>query len=91
MLRELLTNAPESVAWPDDADGGGRHAWVRERGACRAGAGPREAASTPATCRSSAPRRASPDWVAAGLFMEQYLDILDSQSAIDYADLFARR
>src|SRR3954451_20248621 len=30
------------------------------------------------------------EYVAAGLFMQQYLDNLDNQSAIDYADLISR-
>ena len=31
-----------------------------------------------------------PEFVAAGLFLDQYLDVLDAQSAIDYADLIRR-
>ena len=31
-----------------------------------------------------------PEFVAAGLFLEQYLNVLDSQGATDYADLIRR-
>ena len=31
-----------------------------------------------------------PEWVAGGRFLEQYLDVLDSESALDYADLVFR-
>lgn len=31
-----------------------------------------------------------PEWQAAGRFLEQYLDVMDSESSLDYADLVAR-
>ena len=64
VLRELLTDAPESVRWPDTLRARARHPRLRPRGAGRAragageGAGRRGAAQLSArstTCRSTSP------------------------------------
>ena len=40
--------------------------------------------------RALGERHGLPEYVAAGLFLEQYLTVLDHQGAIDYADLIRR-
>jgi superfamily I DNA/RNA helicase/RecB family exonuclease len=89
VLQELLTDNPESVRWPD---------------ALRAAVGTRGFASEVHAVLSRARERGlDPDqlvalgrvegieeFVAAGLFLGQYLDVLGDQSAIDYPDLIAR-
>ena len=89
VLRELLVETPESVTWPDslrtalDTRGFARevHAVLgraREKGLDGE--------------QLSALGRANqvPAFVAAGLFLDQYLTILDDLGATDYADLIRR-
>ena len=52
--------------------------------------GPASAGSTPTTWSRSAATEGIPEFEAAGLFLEQYLDVLGAQAAIDYPDLIAR-
>ena len=47
-------------------------------------------ASVPTSCSGSGARRASRRTSRPGLFLGQYLDVLDSLSAIDYPDLIVR-
>ena len=90
MLRELLTDHPESVAWPDSLTARARHPRLRPRGARRAVPRPREGARRrrPARC-SARPRGCRSSW-PPGCSSTQYLDSLDNQGAIDYADLIRR-
>ena len=46
--------------------------------------------STPPACARSAIEHDLPELVAAGLFLEQYLTVLDNLGATDYADLIRR-
>ena len=88
VLQELLTDAPESVAWPESL----KHA-VGTRGFAREVldvlAGAREKGLDGADLRAPGEHE-RPEFFAAGLFLDQYLTVLDSQGAIDYADLLRR-
>ncbi|MCD6638291.1 MAG: ATP-dependent helicase [Nocardioides sp.] len=89
VLRELLADNPESVDWP----GGLRHAlrtrgFVREVQAVLSRA--REKGLDPGGLRDLGMAHGVEEFVAAGLFMEQYLTILDNLGATDYADLIRR-
>lgn len=89
VLSELLTTAPESVAWPD-----GLRAAVGTRGFAREVqdvlARARERGLDPEDLTELGRREGLPVLEAAGLFMEQFLDVMAAQSAIDYPDLIAR-
>ena len=89
VIRELLRPTPEAVPWPDHlaeavpTAGFARAVQellsrARERGVDGAGL----ARLGQDTGRA--------EWVAAGGFLEQYLDVLDAASALDYADLISR-
>lgn len=89
VLRELLTDNPESVRWPERL----RHAlgtrgFAREVHAVLARA--REKGLDGEELRRLGEQEGIEEYVAAGLFLEQYLDALDSQGATDYADLIRR-
>lgn len=89
VLRELLTEAPESVRWPDRL----RHAvgtrgFAREVHAVLGRA--REKGLESEQLRALGETEGIEEYVAAGLFLEQYLTSLDSLGAIDYADLIRR-
>lgn len=91
VLRELLTNPREGVAvrWPSRLE----HA-LRTRGFAgevravlsRA----RDLGLDPSDLYAAGRAAARPEWAAAAAFMEQYLDVLDSSSALDYAELVHR-
>jgi superfamily I DNA/RNA helicase/RecB family exonuclease len=86
VLRELLTNAPESVQWPDELRAAvGTRGFASEVHAVLARA--RERRIDAATLQRIGAQTGRLDWVAAGRFMEQYLTTLDYESAIDYANL----
>ncbi len=86
VLRELLTNAPESVTWPDELRAAvGTRGFASEVQAVLSRA--REKRLDAAALQKLGSEEGRLDWVAAGQFMEQYLTNLDSQSAIDYANL----
>ena len=92
MLQELLTDNPESVRWPDALRAGARHPRVRRARSTSVLSRAREKGLDPADLRRARARAERvPEFVAAGLFLQQYLDVLDDQSAIDYADLIAPR
>ncbi len=89
VIRELLRPSPESVRWPDHLAEAvptagfaravqGLLARARERGV--------DGEGLVRLGRDSGRE----EWVAAGHFMEQYLDVLDAESALDYADLISR-
>jgi len=89
VLQTLLRPSPEAVTWPH-----GLAEAVRTRGFSR------EVQTLLGRARErgvSASRLAElgvaagrPEWVAAGHFLEQYLDVLDAEAAVDYADLMVR-
>ena len=90
MLRELLNDAPESVALAGVAVAAplGTRGFAREVHAVLARA--REKGLDGAALRALGEAEDVPEFVAAGLFLDQYLTNLDSQGATDYADLIRR-
>ena len=89
VLRELLTDAPESVAWPESLRRAlGTHGFVREVQAVLSRA--REKQLDGAQLRALGEAHGLPEFVAAGLFLDQYLSVLDNLGATDYADLIRR-
>lgn len=89
VLQELLTDAPESVRWPDALrEAVGTRGFAREVHAVIGRA--RERGLDPDQLVDLGRREQVPELEAAGLFLQQYLDILGDQSAIDYPDLIAR-
>jgi superfamily I DNA/RNA helicase/RecB family exonuclease len=89
ILRELLRETPESVAWPASL----RHAlgtrgFAQEVHAVLGRA--REHGLEPEALRALGEEHGAPELVAAGLFLDQYLTNLDDQGATDYADLIRR-
>jgi superfamily I DNA/RNA helicase/RecB family exonuclease len=89
VLQELLTNAPESIRWPEPLRAAvGTRGFAREVQAVIARA--RERGLDPAQLVELGRGEGVLEFEAAGLFLEQYLDVLGDQSAIDYPDLIAR-
>ncbi|HET8960678.1 ATP-dependent DNA helicase [Nocardioides sp.] len=89
VLRELLSDHPESVTWPEALDRAvGTRGFAREVHAMLSRA--REKGLDGARLRELGEREGLPELVAAGLFLDQYLTNLDHQGAIDYADLIRR-
>jgi superfamily I DNA/RNA helicase/RecB family exonuclease len=89
VLRELLTDHPESVAWPESlARALGTRGFAREVHAVLSRA--REKGLDGEALRALGEAEDLPEFVAAGLFLDQYLTNLDSQGATDYADLIRR-
>ncbi|MBZ5740697.1 ATP-dependent helicase [Nocardioides mangrovi] len=89
VLQELLTDHPESVRWPDALRAAvGTRGFAREVHAVLSRA--RERGLDPDDLVALGRAEHVPELVAAGLFLDQYLDVLGSQAAIDYPDLIAR-
>ncbi|MCW2797324.1 ATP-dependent DNA helicase [Nocardioides sp.] len=89
VLQELLSDNPESVTWPDALRAAvGTRGFAREVHAVLARA--RERGLDPADLVALGRSEGLPEFEAAGLFLEQYLNVLGDQSAIDYPDLIAR-
>jgi superfamily I DNA/RNA helicase/RecB family exonuclease len=89
VLQRLLTHEAESVRWPASLDRAvGTRGFAREVQAVLARA--REKGLEPVDLVELGQAEDQPAWVAAGLFMEQYLTILDSESAVDYPELVHR-
>lgn len=89
VLRELLTDHPESVTWPEGLHRAlGTRGFAREVNAVLSRA--REKGLDGHELRALGAEHELPELVAAGLFLEQYLDNLDSVGATDYADLIRR-
>jgi len=89
VLRELLTDRPESVRWPDGLRRAlGTRGFAREVNAVLARA--REKGLEPDELVAMGRGYGLPELEAAGLFLDQYLDTLDSLGATDYADLIRR-
>src|SRR3954471_14709034 len=89
VLQELLTPSPEAVPWPESLA-----AAVRTRGFAREVQGlldrAREHGLSGAELTRLGEEHHHAEWEAAGRFLEDYLTILDHQSAVDYADLVVR-
>ncbi len=89
VLRELLADHPESVRWPDRFRSAlGTRGFAREVHAVLGRA--REKGLDGEELRALGESEGIEEFVAAGLFLSQYLDSLDSQGATDYADLIRR-
>jgi superfamily I DNA/RNA helicase/RecB family exonuclease len=89
VLQELLTDAPESVRWPDALRAAvGTRGFAREVQAVIARA--RERGLDPDQLVELGRREGVLELEAAGHFLGQYLDVLGDQAAIDYPDLIAR-
>ncbi|GAA1972875.1 ATP-dependent DNA helicase [Nocardioides panacihumi] len=89
VLRELLSDHPESVHWPDGLRGAlGTRGFAREVQAVLSRA--REKGLEGEDLQALGEREQIPEFVAAGLFLDSYLTNLDSQGATDYADLIRR-
>ncbi|MEW2394732.1 UvrD-helicase domain-containing protein [Streptomyces sp. NPDC046862] len=95
-VRELLSGQPDlerlglaHVRWPDEL-----RACLTTRGFAdevRAVlARSRELGLGPADLRHFAARTGRPDWLAASAFLAEYLDVLDLQGVLDYAELVHR-
>jgi superfamily I DNA/RNA helicase/RecB family exonuclease len=89
VLRELLTDHPESVTWPDSLGTALRtRGFAREVHAVLSRA--REKGLDGPALAALGRAEGLPELVAAGLFLDQYLTNLDNQGATDYADLIRR-
>ncbi|HEY0951534.1 ATP-dependent DNA helicase [Nocardioides sp.] len=89
VLRELLTDHPESVVWPESmARALGTRGFAREVHAVLSRA--REKGLDGRALQRLGEVEGLPEYVAAGRFLDQYLTNLDSQGATDYADLIRR-
>ncbi|WP_364513699.1 ATP-dependent helicase [Nocardioides sp. LML1-1-1.1] len=89
VLRELLADHPESVTWPDRfRQATATRGFAREVHAVLGRA--REKGLDGEELRRLGEAEGIEEYVAAGLFLEQYLDSLDSLGATDYADLIRR-
>jgi superfamily I DNA/RNA helicase/RecB family exonuclease len=89
VLQRLLTHEAESVRWPASLDRAvGTRGFAREVQTVLARA--REKGLDPADLVRLGRAEDEPAWTAAGLFMEQYLTVLDAESAVDYPELVTR-
>lgn len=89
VLRELLVDSPESVAWPEALRRASQtRGFAHEVGAVLGRA--REKGLDGDALRLLGAAHDLPELVAAGHFLEQYLTILDDLGATDYADLIRR-
>ncbi|WP_139978245.1 ATP-dependent helicase [Nocardioides litoris] len=89
VLRELLTDAPESVTWPESLRRAlGTRGFAREVNAVLSRA--REKGLDGDELLALGAEHGLPELRAAGLFLEQYLTTLDHLGATDYADLIRR-
>lgn len=89
ILRELLKDHPESVTWPERfRQATQTRGFAREVHAVLGRA--REKGMDGEQLRRLGETEGIEEYVAAGLFLEQYLDSLDSVGATDYADLIRR-
>jgi len=89
VVRDLLRDYPESVRWPAQFDRAlGTRGFAREVQMVLSRA--REKGLDGAGLAALGEREGLPAYVAAGRFLDSYLDNLDDQSATDYADLIRR-
>jgi superfamily I DNA/RNA helicase/RecB family exonuclease len=89
VVRELLQRHAESVVWPPELDRAlGTRGFAREVQMVLSRAREKGMESDDLVALGRRERR--PEYVAAGLFLADYLTNLDDQSATDYADLIRR-
>ncbi|WP_437084326.1 ATP-dependent helicase [Streptomyces sp. enrichment culture] len=91
MVRTLLEGQREtrSIRWPDDLRAAlTTRGFADEVRAVLARA--RELGLGPAALDAFASRIGRPDWRAAAAFLAEYLDVLDMQGTLDYAELLHR-
>ncbi|MFD3938495.1 ATP-dependent helicase [Streptomyces sp. NPDC058611] len=91
MVRTLLEGQRRirSIRWPDDLRAAlTTRGFADEVRAVLARA--RELGLGPAALDSFATRIGRPDWKAAAAFLSEYLDVLDMQGTLDYAELLHR-
>ena len=89
VLRELLMDNPEAVAWPEALNSAlGTRGFTREVHAVLSRA--REKGLEPEGLAELGAANGLAEFVAAGLFLEQYLTVLDNLGATDYPDLIRR-
>jgi superfamily I DNA/RNA helicase/RecB family exonuclease len=89
VLRELLADTPEAVTWPDSLRRASQTRGFAHEVAAVLGRA-REKGLDPTALRALGTEHDLPEFVAAGWFLEQYLQNLDAQGATDYADLIRR-
>ena len=89
VLRELLAETPESVAWPASLRRAAQTRGFAHEVAAVLGRA-REKGLDATALRELGRVHDVPEFVAAGWFLEQYLQNLDAQGATDYADLIRR-
>lgn len=87
-VRELLTGRGPG-AWPEGVRRAvGTRAFARQvRGAI---ARVRQLGLDPEDLVAAAAEAGSPEWVSAGHFFDEYLDVLDHEGSLDYAELVHR-
>ncbi len=89
ILRELLVETPESIRWPSSLRSAlGTRGFAREVHAVLSRA--REKGLDGVELSALGHAHDLPQFVAAGLFLDQYLTILDDLGALDYSDLIRR-
>ncbi|MFB7055808.1 UvrD-helicase domain-containing protein [Streptomyces vinaceus] len=91
MVRTLLDGQRQirSIRWPDDLRAAlTTRGFADEVRAVLARA--RELGLGPAALDAFATRQGRPDWKAAAAFLSEYLDVLDMQGTLDYAELVHR-
>ncbi len=87
-VRELLAGHDTS-RWPQDlVEAAGTRAFATEMRAVLARA--RQLAMDPAEVSEAGRRAGRPEWQAVGGFFDDYLDVLDAEGAMDYAELVHR-
>ena len=90
-IRETLAGSVETrrVAWPDSLGRAfGTRAFASEVRAVVAKA--RQLGMDPEDVVAAGEHADRPEWVAVGGFFEEYLDVLDAEQVIDYAELVHR-
>ncbi len=89
VIADLLNDGPESVTWPDGLRRAvGTRGFASEVQAVLSRA--RERGVEGGDLIALGRAKDVPEFVAAGTFLEQYLSVLDSLGATDYADLIRR-
>ncbi len=87
-VRELLLGAGPAV-WPEDlAAAHGTRVFARQVRACLARA--RQLGLDPEDLVAAGRAAKRPEWVALGHFFDGYLDVLDHEGSLDYAELVHR-
>ncbi len=90
-LREMLSASRElgTVAWPAELEAAlGTRGFAREVHAVLSRA--RELAMSPDDLSRLGKEFERPEWEAAGSFMDEYLNVLDFEGALDYSELIHR-